>query len=491
MAHSTGASAAKFIIFMVLLGALFHFGWIWEHIENNHVSVPAHIPVKRQQEAVDILSEDVRSAPTAAGTVKDTHADKNTNDVVKDTDVAVAAPLSLPNRTVHSIHKYGNRIYCMVPFYWHGEERRNHYETIMTTWGPRCDVIKFFADESTTQGLKLPENMVRLKTSRPTMCGGRPCRHIWEKVWRMIAWTAENEAHLGDWFCKVDEDAIIFPENVKSFVAMKHWNPKDNYYFGHMLYNRLGDAKIHFIAGANAFYSYGALTGITPHYRTMPFEHRGERGICADRDGATEEITTAVCFRDKLNLTASTTMNEYGQERVMLFYPKAHLNHMKEREEWGWYWKNKPAHAGVGPDCCARDPIAFHGYKRWQEMIVMDDMIRGSRGLMEEMPLTRAYLCDVRKSLGVDLEIFLKKIQVSSHAWPLLRDESIRDYESVSALSVTELAAIGLRMGDASKIVHELKSVTKDQFYAEMYRKNTTRGGGRSIDSPVPRATRK
>ena len=71
------------------------------------------------------------------------------------------------------------------------------------------------------------------------MCGARPCRHIWEKVWRMLVWTADNEAHLGDWFCKVDEDTYILPENLKAFVAMMGWDPRDNYYFGHKLYNRL------------------------------------------------------------------------------------------------------------------------------------------------------------------------------------------------------------------------------------------------------------
>jgi len=489
MVSSTGIRVAKFMLLFAALGAVFHFYWIWAHIQENHVSIPAHIPVKRQQddavvglvEVKDDASKEAAKEPVA-----------NAVAVAEPTPVTVA-PINLPhNRTVHSIHKHTNRIYCMVPFYWDGEGRRAHYETIMTTWGPRCDRIKFFADLQTTKGLTIPENMVALNTSRKTMCGSRPCRHIWEKVWRMIAWTAENEAEYGDWFCKVDEDTILFPENVKSFVAMKGWNPKDNYYFGHMLYNRLIDAKVHFIAGANAFYSHGALTGIAPHYRTMPYENRGEHGLCSDRDGATEEITTAICFRNHLNLTASTTMNEYGQERIMLFYPKAHLNHMVEREEWGWYWRNKPAHAGVGPDCCARDPIAFHGYKRWQEMLTMDDFIRGSRGLMEELPLTRAYLCDVRKSLGVDLELFLKKIQVSPHAWPLLRDESIRDYESVTALSVADLVAIGVRTGDASKIVHGIKGITYDQFYAEMIRKNTTRGGGRDISKPpVHRASRK
>ena len=164
-------------------------------------------------------------------------------------------------------------------------------------------------------------------------------------------------------------------------------------------------------------------------------------------------------------------MNEYGQERIMLFYPKAHLNAMTSREEWGWFWKNKPAHAGVGPNCCAPDPIAFHGYKRWGEMLKIDWQIRTGQGLLDEQPLTREYILRVRKSVGVDMELFLDKIHASEHAWPVMRDESIRDFESLEVLTVQDLVNIGVGMGDASKIIAAAKKTTLEEFYAVAIRK--------------------
>lgn len=458
------------LLILVLLASLVNLGWLVLHHSSNQSQSETSHPVDKAKAA--------NALRTDGGNFEKTTGD---GVVVRDSSFNVQLgeefdPHGNVTRHVLTRHRYGNRLYCMVPFYWSNDPSRvHHYETIMMTWGKRCDVIRFFTDEQNTKGIRLPDNFIRLNTTRPSMCGTRPCRHIWEKVWRMLAWTAENEAHLGDWFCKVDEDTYIFPENLKAFVSMQKWDPKDNYYFGHELFNRLYDAKIKFIAGANPYYSYGALTRIAPHLRAMPYENRGERGVCADRNGANEEITTAICFRDHLKLLSTSTMNEAGQERIMLFYPKAHLNAMTQREEWGWFWKSKPAHAGVGPNCCAPDPISFHGYKRWTEMLKIDWQIRTEQGLLDEEPLTRAYLLRVRKSIGVDMELFINKLDCSEHAWPTMRDESIRDYESLEMLTVQDLVNIGVRMGDASKIVAAAKKTTKEEFYAVALAKNETR----------------
>ena len=48
-----------------------------------------------------------------------------------------------------------------------------------------------------------------LPTSFGRQCGSPPgpCKHIWEKVWRMFVWVAENEIELAEWFVKLDSDS--------------------------------------------------------------------------------------------------------------------------------------------------------------------------------------------------------------------------------------------------------------------------------------------
>jgi hypothetical protein len=503
----SSSTAIRAVLVMIMLAAAAHLAWLALHFDANHSRSESSHPLDRAVAAGVHRAEKEVPVETVS-TDKETVSTDNAAalDVQHAHHGAALTAVSLPDgfnphgNLTHPKHiltrnKFGNRLYCMVPFYWDDEKtRRYHYEAIMMTWGRRCDVIKFFTDVQSTKGVRLPDNFVRLNTTRPAMCGARPCRHIWEKVWRMLVWTADNEAHLGDWFCKVDEDTYIFPENLKSFVARKGWDPKDNYYFGHMLYNRLSDAKIKFIAGANPYYSHGAITRIAPHLKAMPYENRGEHGVCADRNGANEEVTTSICFRDHLQLLPTTTMNGHGQERIMIFYPKAHLNAMTVREEWGWFWKNKPAHAGVGPNCCAPDPIGFHGYKRWGEMLKIDWQIRSEQGLLDEEPLTRDYILRVRRSIGVDMELFLRSIDAPEHAWDVMRDESIRDYESLEVLTVQDLVNIGVQMGDASKIIAAARKTTREDFYAVATLKNTSRPSipyPKMADGPVPRATMK
>ena len=39
----------------------------------------------------------------------------------------------------------------------------------------------------------------------------KPCKHIWEKVWRSWIWVNEHEINSADFFLKVDSDTFLFP----------------------------------------------------------------------------------------------------------------------------------------------------------------------------------------------------------------------------------------------------------------------------------------
>jgi hypothetical protein len=135
---------------------------------------------------------------------------------------AAAAAISLGDDGMHENTRVDtgsssitqDRVYCMIPFIWNPEI----YNSIMETWGKRCDTINFLADsivggqlegdkilDDPTNGYKpyydypegtFPSNVVFINMTRSWFdCendsddkGGKSsevkkvCRHIWEKM---------------------------------------------------------------------------------------------------------------------------------------------------------------------------------------------------------------------------------------------------------------------------------------------------------------------
>ena len=108
------------------------------------------------------------------------------------------------------------------------------------------------------------------RTYGSTLCGPdnnvHPCKHIWEKVWRAWVWVADHEAHLGDWFVKLDDDSFIFPENLQRFVRLKGWKPTQSLYFGNMASHR----QLPIVLGAGVVFSKQLLLDSRRVWTSMP-----------------------------------------------------------------------------------------------------------------------------------------------------------------------------------------------------------------------------
>eukprot|EP00956_Cyclotella_meneghiniana_P015342 scaffold23394_cov42-Cyclotella_meneghiniana.AAC.9 len=333
-----------------------------------------------------------------------------------------------------------NRIYCMIPFVW----RKDFYDTIMSTWGRRCDQIYFFTDSivnlesgfhkdfitgvdtnnnnNNNQTIyrhytdypagTFPSNVIfinmtrswdgclDLKTSKPKIC-----RHIWEKMWRSWVYVSDNHLQRAEWFCKIDYDTYFFPENLQYYIQdYKRWDDATTgqHYFGHLLYHR------NIIAGPCACWSQKTLSDISQVYKRMPKGYPGdERNKCEDRAGATEEVSTSKCLKYELNILPDEAIDDHHRDYIML---DPYENHLKwnrtEQGEW-WFWKNKEKERGQMEECCAHRPIAIHKYKYTRDIVRLEQEFYGKedndyRKKMKEV--NRKYVDKVRMAMNIGME---------------------------------------------------------------------------------------
>eukprot|EP00040_Diaphanoeca_grandis_P007477 m.41053 g.41053 ORF g.41053 m.41053 type:complete len:556 (-) comp18689_c0_seq1:40-1707(-) len=329
------------------------------------------------------------------------------------------------------------RVYCMVPFLWNKSSvtggyvegtMRGRYNEIMRTWGYRCDTIRFFIDplENTTEVALLPPNVIQLQMRRRyglTMCGPKtnlkPCKHIWEKVWRMWVWVAEHESHLAEWFVKLDDDSFLFPENLRRYVRLSGMSPSESHYFG----NEARHRQVPLILGACVVFSRSLLQISAAVWKQMPHEDSFQTDTCADVNGMTEELTTAVCLNSNLKVHSQGAV-WHGREMVLSFQPTYHL---WQRRGTDWYWENRPATTGDGPTCCSGYPIAFHNMKATGEH---DATYSSLFGFIENRTRVKgkAMLPEYFETVATNLEIIQRPLLVSygcttnkNHALALLR----------------------------------------------------------------------
>lgn len=249
----------------------------------------------------------------------------------------------------------------------------SRYREIYETWGKRCDLIRFFVDASMNY-TRLEEypDVVALPTQRPVMCGEKPCRHIWEKVWRMWVWVEEHIADRADWFLKIDTDTFLFPENLRRYV--KGLSPDRDLYTGHLLYHRLKDQQTLFAAGSCVLFSRKTTVKMGRFYRTMP---KTGWKRCGDRDGPAEDLQTGHCAREA-GVEISAARDENDRERFM---PLRMDNALRtEKRDW-WYWEDKPKLLGDLQDCCSDQPISFHEYKKPGSLYTMEQLFYGNEDL--------------------------------------------------------------------------------------------------------------
>mmetsp|Transcript_38318 Transcript_38318/g.70297 ORF Transcript_38318/g.70297 Transcript_38318/m.70297 type:complete len:482 (+) Transcript_38318:26-1471(+) len=347
------------------------------------------------------------------------------------------AKLAYPNGPKNDAKYAKDRVYCMVPFVWNAEM----YNVIMQTWGRRCNVINFITDsivmvegklqgdeimhgdaitEDPTKGYKhysefppgtFPDNVIFIDMTRPwTGCtdgkSGKPklCRHIWEKMWQSWVYVGDHHLDEAEWFCKVDYDTFFFPENLQYYVRDKNgWDPyNEHHYFGLVLGHRAGHPSM--VAGAATCWSHKTMADIAVVYKNMPKGFQGnDRYRCEDRPKASEEITTSMCLKKELNITAEPMLDDEMREYVMLDpYHNMLTWNRTEQGEW-WYWQGKPANRGQMENCCAVRPMGMHKYKRREQIEVLEKQFYGPTNNKELSKLnerTRRYADKVRKAMG-------------------------------------------------------------------------------------------
>ena len=280
-----------------------------------------------------------------------------------------------------------NRLYCMVPFIW-SSKYVHSYHAIIKTWGQRCDVIKFFVDpiigdketgfhdmRTNSSTYTLPNDVIVVHDmKRPwNVCLDYKegnCRNIWEKIWRSWIWVDDHgDTNTADWFVKIDADSYLFPENMKRYIIDKKWSADDHHYFGHKLKHKDGTGFPPLIAGAAVFMSRATVKAAASIFRKFDSEKSDAWGArCQDEHTDQEEPITAVCLKNHFDIDAVETLDDAGQELVIVGeIEDVLLWNRTEQGEW-WYWQNKPKiHPITGKDnmhhCCGTLPIAFHGYK--------------------------------------------------------------------------------------------------------------------------------
>jgi len=312
--------------------------------------------------------------------------------------------------------RYPLRMYCAVPAVYNRASVVRKWKGILSTWGWRCNVLKFFIHPyNRTGALSTPHpdhivdertgaraEIVMLKdfvrTGKHDQCwtmmrnddGSKiytPCKHIWEKVWRMWVYVAAEQRRnrTADYFFKIDDDTYFIPETMRQVLREKRWDPdRERHYFGYRGYPTDRDSPI--VAGACVGWTYATLQGIAPVYERMEHEY-GDRskfkhGRCVDRDGATEEITTSRCLRD-LGVHAEDLRDEKNRMRVLPWMAKDILTYKRKKTTSSWFYKDQEWTIPTEENCCSDRPVAIHYMKTEDEMARLHDLLYDPLGKRE------------------------------------------------------------------------------------------------------------
>lgn len=285
-----------------------------------------------------------------------------------------------------------DRVYCMIPTMYEASRLRL-WSAILKTYGSRCDIIKFFVDPSTKnetipatfqpKGSTISAEIVVVPMRRRGgICAdGKPCRHIWEKVWRSWLHVFMHDLNKAEWFVKVDDDTYFLPSNLRKFVREKQWAHDDPHYFGYL--ENIERPPYRLVSGVCTTFSRGAISRLGSRVEFMKSEYGprsnfpNSHGACVDRDGATEELVTSKCLSE-VGVYAEDALEDGTREYVIPLGIPFTLTHQHRPGSQSWFWKGKTATRGVMRDCCSAHAWGIHGYKHPDRMFEMEGMMTGT-----------------------------------------------------------------------------------------------------------------
>jgi len=160
---------------------------------------------------------------------------------------------------------------------------------------------------------------------------------------------------------KIDDDTYFSPTNFRNYV--QYYDPLRPWYMGHTLLHRWRGDNIIFNSGTCYALSQGSLRLVTPVLELISSKKPnfgGSRTKCHSRLGDGEDPTISICLRSVGILPVNTLSWEHKQ-RWLTFRD---TDHIKIKHEGTWYWRNKPKDAPALENCCVRDLVAMHNYKR-------------------------------------------------------------------------------------------------------------------------------
>lgn len=284
-----------------------------------------------------------------------------------------------------------DRVYCAVPTT-NSEQAAKLRAGILQSWGPRCDVLKFFTDAPAAGEAAPPASVtsedgrfsaevvpIAMKRSGKETCSdGMLCRHIWEKVWRMWVHVYMHDLASAEWFMKVDDDTYLLPSNVRRFVRGRGWSAQDPHYFGFLVNVEVQPWRL--ISGVASAFSRTSIDRLGARLLSMKHEY-GPRdrfphshGLCVDRDGATEERVTSRCLSE-VGVFAEASLEDETREHVLPLGLPFTLTYKRRPTTTSWFWDNKPYSRGDAIDCCSNSAWGIHGYKSSKRMAEMETMM--------------------------------------------------------------------------------------------------------------------
>jgi hypothetical protein len=243
----------------------------------------------------------------------------------------------------------GERVLCWLVLLRVTQEIRYRVEG---TWGRDCDQIYYVSKEG-----RLEDNVIAHRYEPQN-------KDLWNQVHRGWARIAEIALNDYDWFVKLDDDSVFYPDNLRFLVRHKKWSPDSIAYFGHTIFEQsrpVNQIRSQFNLGAGYGVSRKLLESIYPYLPNATNSAIPKDQRCPEWIRWGEDVKFSDCLRVRFpNLVPNNTRDDAERETFLPFNLFYHLI----RSMPAWYLRGKPAHllnrTQSITGCCSSRHILWH-----------------------------------------------------------------------------------------------------------------------------------